>query len=89
MGYQSLTMFTERSNASMHAKHAAGNILGNRIDRTPQAGHAVGAAMQSDHQQIDLILTDEADNSFNSLSIQQMSMNLDLLALCRGTRLSL
>jgi len=42
--------------------------------------------MQSDHQQIDLILTDEADNSFNSLSIQQMSMNLDLLALCRGTR---
>jgi hypothetical protein len=44
--------------------------------------------MQSDHQQIDLILTDEADNSFNSLSIHKMSVKLDLLALCHGTRRS-
>jgi hypothetical protein len=45
--------------------------------------------MQSDHQQIDLILTDEADNSLNGFSIHQMGVKLDLLALCRSARCGL
>ena len=73
----------------MHAKHAARHILSNCIDCTPQAGDAVGPAMQSDHQQIDFVLTNEADNSIDRLSIHQMSLKLDFIALGRGTRCGL
>lgn len=43
------------SASSMHAKHAARNVLRNCIVCTPQAGHPVEAAMQSNHKQIDLL----------------------------------
>jgi mono/diheme cytochrome c family protein len=44
----------------MDAEHAARNILRNGVHRAPQAGHAIMAAMQSDDEQIDLLLAYEA-----------------------------
>ncbi len=70
----------------MDAEHAARNILRNCVHRAPQAGHAIMAAMQSDDEQIDLVLACEADDGIHRFSIHQMSDKFDTLAQCSRSR---
>src|SRR5208337_1694833 len=69
--------------SSMHAKHAARNILSNRVNRAPDSGDAIVATMQSDDQQIDFLRADVIDDAVHRFSVGQVSCKPHAFARCQ------